>query len=57
MEPVRGGEQMNNEWVSYSDSENRFKNQIALVRYFIQGVPFAVVTIILLWLLDNLLLS
>lgn len=43
--------------VRYYDSGNRVKIQNDYVRYLIQGIPFALVTISLLWLLDNVLLS
>ncbi len=43
--------------VRYYDSGNGFKNQNEYVRYFIQGIPFALMSISFLWLLENLLLS
>ena len=43
--------------VRYYDSVNEPKIQNEYVRYLIQGIPFAFVTVSLLWLLDNVLLS
>lgn len=43
--------------VRYNDTDNVAKIQNEYVRYLIQGIPFALVTISLLWLLDNILLS
>ncbi|MBY8997394.1 MAG: hypothetical protein KGD60_06665 [Candidatus Thorarchaeota archaeon] len=43
--------------VRHYDSGNGVKIQNNYVRYLIQGIPFALVTISLLWLLDNVLLS
>jgi len=42
-------------WVSYDNYGNRFKDQNILLKYFIQGVPFAIMSIGLLWLFENFL--
>jgi len=57
MDSVVGGDPMEVNWVSSNDSGNRFKNQSEFIRYLIQGIPFALVSISLIWLLENLLLS
>lgn len=43
--------------VRYYETGNEVKIQNEYVRYFIQGIPFALITISLVWLLDNILLS
>ena len=43
--------------VRYYETGNEVKIQNEYDRYFIQGIPFALITISLVWLLDNILLS
>lgn len=45
---------MEDRWVSYDNYGNRFKDQNTVFRYFLQGIPFAIMSIGLLWLFENL---
>lgn len=45
---------MEDRWVSYDNYGNRFKDQNTVLRYFLQGLPFAIMSIGLLWLFENL---
>lgn len=45
---------MEDRWVSYDNYGSRFRDQNIVLRYFIQGFPFAIMSIGLLWLFENL---
>jgi ABC-type multidrug transport system fused ATPase/permease subunit len=52
-----GGDPIENAGVRSYDSGNESRFQNEYIRYLIQGIPFAFVTVSVLWLLDNVLLS